>query len=94
MFTISPKYADDITWASNDVKVIEMIKETVPQMLKDAQLIVNESKTEEYAAPVPKRNQILKEHSYTKHPLENKWKNCKLLGSYIDTETDVNTEKQ
>ena len=51
------------------------------------------SKTEEYAAPVPQRNQILKEHSYTKHPLENKWKKCKLLGSYNDTETDIKHRK-
>ena len=93
MFSISPKYADDITWASNDTKVIEMVKETVPPMLREAHLKVNESKTEEYAIPLPKRNQILQEHSYTKHPDTNGWKKCKLLGSFIDTETDINHRK-
>ena len=63
MFAISPKYADDITWASNNPKVIEMVKETVPPMLKKADLKVNESKTEEYAVPTHERNDILSEHS-------------------------------
>ena len=41
-----------------------MVKETVPQMLKDAKLAVNEAKTEEFAAPIPERNYTLKEHCY------------------------------
>jgi len=93
LFTISPKYADDITWASNDEKVIEMVKKTVPPMLKEAKLKVNDSKTETYAAPQPARKNILKEHSYSKHPEENEWKKCKLLGSFIDTERDIKHRK-
>ena len=89
LFTISPKYADDTTWASTDVKVIDMIKETVPNMLRKADLIVNDSKTEEFAIPVPPRDEILKEHNYTKHPAKEEWKKCKLLGSYLDTEQDI-----
>ena len=42
LFTISPKYADDTTWASTDVKVIDMIKETVPNMLRKADLFLKE----------------------------------------------------
>ena len=62
-------------------------------MLKEANLQVNESKTEEYAIPLPERNQIINEHSYTKQPETNRWKKCKLLGSYIDTETDIKQRK-
>ena len=43
LFTISPKYVDDVTWASNSESVIDMVKETVQPMLKDAKLKVNES---------------------------------------------------
>ena len=47
LFTISPKYADDITWAANNMNTIHMIKETVPNMLGEAELVVNDNKTEE-----------------------------------------------
>ena len=32
---------------------------------------------------------VLTEHSYTKHSAKDQWKKCKLLGSFIDTETDI-----
>ena len=40
--TISPKYVDDITLATNEYENIKAIKETIPHMLIEADLIVNE----------------------------------------------------
>ena len=88
-FIISPKYADDTTWVSNNPEIIRSIKENIPPMLKNYNLQVNASKTEEYAVPFPPRCSITSEHNYSKPPDQSKWKKCKLLGSHIDTETDI-----
>ena len=92
IFTISPKYADDITWVTTERKTVDNIKEEVPPKLKTYNLEVNTDKTEEYEIP-QKPAQPYREHSYSKPPNKDKWKKCKLLGSFIDTETDVNNRK-
>ena len=80
--TIEPKYADDITYASTSKPYIDNIKETIPSKLKMYNLGVNIGKTEEYTIPdVP---DITPNKS---------WKTCKLLGSIIDTESDIKRRK-
>ena len=76
-FSIAPKYADDITWATVSKDKIERVKETVPPKLKGRNLIINEEKTEEY---------IISKH-------HNEWKDCKLLGSKLDTIKDIERRK-
>ena len=41
---IDQQYADDIGWASTNNEKIEEIENTVPQILKNRNLLVNESK--------------------------------------------------
>ena len=48
---IDPKYADDITYVTTCKSLIEDLKKTTPQRLKDYNLSANETKTEEYEAP-------------------------------------------
>ena len=74
-FEIDPKYADDITWATTAKQRITYIKETTPSTLAKRNLVINESKTEEY--------EIIRQGN-------EKWKKCKLLGSLLDTEKDIN----
>ena len=50
---IAPKYADDITYASNNKRIIDNIKNTVQNKLKKFNLTINESKTETYQIPKP-----------------------------------------
>ena len=45
---IDQQYADDIGWISTDQTVIEHVERTVPPLLKDINIHVNESKTEKY----------------------------------------------
>ena len=86
---ITPKYADDVTWATTDMNVITEIESTVPAMLTNYELQVNISKTEKFAIPSKEREPLLCEHSYSRKPDEDEWKNMKLLGSFIDTDKDI-----
>ena len=74
-FEIDPKYADDISWATTAKQRITYIKETTPSTLAKRNMVINESKTEDY--------EIIRQGN-------EKWKNCKLLGSLLDTEKDIN----
>ena len=47
-FEIDPKFADDISWATTAKQRITYIKETTPSTLAKHNLVINESKTEEY----------------------------------------------
>ena len=69
------EYADDMSHISADVSNIEYAKKTRPSKLSLWDLIMNEEKTEEFTI---KRNG------------EEKWKKCKLLGTLLDTEEDIN----
>ena len=77
--TIDQQYADDIGWASTDISEIETVEKTVPPVLKDRNLFVNESKTEKY--------QVKRDGS-------EDWKECKYVGSLLDTERDIKRRKQ
>ena len=81
-FSIEPKYADDITYVSTSKRRNETIEEIVPKKLKKHDLGVNAGKTERYTCPDPPNT--------TK---SNSWKSCKLLGSMIDTESDITRRK-
>ena len=72
---VEPQYADDITYIRSDYSKINQIKRTVPPKLKENNLLINNDKTEEYH--VKREN--------------DKWKECKLLGTIIDTEKDINS---
>ena len=50
---ITPKYADDVTYALNNVEAQVKLKNTIPVILKDYDLSINETKTEEYEIPKP-----------------------------------------
>ena len=52
-FVTTPKYADDITFASSEKQTIDTIKTEVPAILKPYNLIINNTKTEEYTIPQP-----------------------------------------
>ena len=74
---IAPKYADDITWATTSKSKIDQVKRTVPPKLLKRNLIINDDKTEEFT--ISKSDQ--------------EWKNCKLLGSKLDTQKDIERRK-
>ena len=80
--TIEPKYADDITYVSTSKPKINNTEITVPQKLKDFNLGVNHGKTERYECPDPPNTRK-----------DDSWKSCKLLGSLIDTESDITRRK-
>ena len=75
---IDQQYADDISWIANDVKEIQDLKREVPLILEDKNLIVNNTKTEEY--------EVVRGG-------DDKWKKCKYLGSLLETENDINRRK-
>ncbi len=75
---INQQYADDISWITNMETVKENLKKEVPSILKEKNLQVNETKSEEY---VIKRGE------------DESWKNCKYLGSLLETDKDINRRK-
>ncbi len=77
-FEIEPKYADDISWLSTAKQRIDHVKATMPQKLLERNLHVNETKTEEFLI--------------TREGKED-WKECRFLGSLLDTEQDINKRK-
>lgn len=77
-FIYSQQYADDISWITNIENRKESLKNEVPPILKEFNLQVNDSKTEEYKI---KRNE------------NEDWKTCKYLGSLLDTGKDINRRK-
>ena len=71
---INTQYSDDINFLRSNKSKINLLKRRIPDILKEYKLEVNINKTEEYH--IENDENIL-------------WKNCKCLGSYIDTETDI-----
>ena len=71
-------YADDITFIRSQKSKISQIKRMIPPMLAEGQLIINNKKTEEYFISMDSGEE---------------WKKCKLLGSYIDTQKDINRRR-
>ena len=76
-FNINMEYADDISKLSSDYNYIEQTKIEIQEVLAKRNLIINDSKTEQFH--VTKKN--------------DNWAKCKLLGSFIDTETDIKYRK-
>ena len=58
--------------------ILENIKKTVPTALSERNLFVNESKTKKYT---------IKRHG------QNDWRNCKLVGSKLETEEEIQNGK-
>ena len=75
---INQQYADDISWITNVEVLKEDLKKVVPSKLKEKNLQINETKSEEY---VIKRGR------------EETWKNCKYIGSFLDTDKGINRRK-
>ncbi len=78
LVNIDPKYADDISWVTNNEQEVKYIENNVPPKLKNRNLKVNESKTEHF--------EISRESG-------EEWKKAKYLGSMIDTEKDMAQRK-
>ena len=80
--TVTPKYADDITYISTDKQYINNITESVPKQLKHFNLQINLSKTEEYQIPDDPTT-----------PAKQSWKKCKLLGTLLDSVENIKRRK-
>ncbi len=78
-FLLEQQYADDIGWLTVSKGRTDALKKEIPVKLKKRNLIVNESKTEEYTIS---RNSA------------DDWKTCKYVGSLPDTESDFLRRKR
>ena len=76
--TLNQEYADDISIITTNPNIIYNKKITLPPKLSKRDLIINQTKTEEYEI---------------KKGGDNSWKQCKLLGSLLDTKSDINRRK-
>lgn len=76
--TLELQYADDISKISTDKENIEQTLQELPHKLAERSLIINQDKTEQY--------EISKTSS-------DKWKKCKLLGTYLDTTEEIKRRK-
>ena len=72
--SIDPKYSDDLSFIRSMLAKINTVKRIIPGMLKDADLIENSDKREEYE--ISRKS-------------DERWKKCKYLGSLLDTEKDI-----
>ena len=77
-YTQDQKYADNIGYATTSEEKKEKMKSQVPSKLKDRNLIVNNSKTEEY--------EVHREGT-------DDWHKCKYLGSHLHPESDIKRSK-
>ena len=75
---IDQEYADDISKLTTDPHTITYFKETLPNILAERGLHINDTKTEEYK--IQRKGNV-------------DWKKCKLLGSLLDTENDIKRRK-
>ena len=73
-FEVNPCYADDTNWASTLKERINQIKRETPGKLRKYNLFTNAGKTEE--------------HTIEKDG-DDLWKICKILGTLLDTEKDI-----
>ena len=77
-YNVNQEYADDMSFLSTSQNNIEYIKHILPPKLLSRNLKVNETKTEQYEI---KRN----------GPIDGK--SCKLLGTLLDTTSDIKRRK-
>ena len=78
-FTLDQQYADDIGWAAGNENTINQKEKYIPPKLKKRNLMVNGDKTERYSI---------------KRKGSEEWKECKYLGSLLDTEKDIARRKK
>ena len=76
--TIDQEYADDMSTMTTNSNIVASKKQTLPKKLDKRDLMVNETKTEEYV--ISRGGNI-------------DWKKCKLLGSLLDTIEDFHRRK-
>ena len=76
---INQQYADDISKIFTSISAIEKMKDELPVKLAQRELNTNQSKEEECT---------IKRANY-----DNRWRDCKLLGSLLDTQNDIKTGK-
>ena len=76
---LDQQYADDISWATENKEVKDFIKEAAPPILRSKNLIANDDKTEDFEIS---RNS------------GQEWKKCKLVGTLLGNEEDINRRKQ
>ena len=72
---IDLQYVDDISKISTSISAIEKMKDELPVKLAKQGLKINESKTVEYT--IKRAN------------CDNRWRDCKLPGSLLDTQNDI-----
>lgn len=77
-FEIGLQYADDVTWASNNIHPIAAVERKATEVLRERNLTVNISKTEKH---------------HIRRNGNTSWKKCKYLGSLLDTEQDITRRK-
>ena len=77
-FSIGQEYADDCSAGSTNADLIKELELKIPLHLKDHGLTENEDKREKFSIS---------------HNGDNTWKNTILLGSKLDTESDINRRK-
>ena len=78
--TINQEYADDMSKITSSYSEVQNLKNHLPRQLKQRDLTINETKTEEYTITNNKN-------------CDNLWKSCKLLGSLLDTDNDIKRRK-
>jgi len=74
-FTIDQQYADDIGWISTGPHILDQIENTIPDLLKQRNLHINDTKTEKY---------------HITRGGNDSWKKCKYVGSLLGTKEDIN----
>ena len=79
-FCVDQQYADDISWVANNKFKIDTIRNKIPQKLKERNLKVSQTKTEQYEI---KRNGN-----------DESWRKCKYLRTLLDTDEDINRRKR
>ena len=76
---IDQQYADDINKISTRISAIGKLKDELPVKPSQQGLKINESKTEDFT--IKRAN------------CDNRWRDCKLLGSPLDTQNDIKRKK-
>ena len=79
IFSIGQEYADDCSAGSTSSKLIDEFEEQVPIHLSNSNFDVNREKTERFSIS---------------HNGDEKWKDTILLGSKLDTQSDIGRRKQ
>lgn len=80
-FMTELQYADDISWITGNFDSgTSYMKKVIPDRLKNRNLTINTSKTEEYTINHANRN--------------SSWKTCRYLGTLLDTESDIQRRKR